>query len=162
MSRSCRQISGPDILSNAVTKSHPQDISEPGGRHDALGLCRYVSLPVHSRKSRTSICASNLLVPAAAQPRGWRHGSSSLANLSGPFHKYSGIRPARHPSSTPTRLPRWDPGPGCVARRENIPDIFASRALPGGRLAAPRCVTVFMKWTTKSASRGRPFDAQSS
>src|SRR5438046_3140440 len=26
-----------------------------------------------------------------------------------------------------------DPGPGCVARRSNIPDILATRALPGGR-----------------------------
>src|SRR5206468_313634 len=26
-----------------------------------------------------------------------------------------------------------DPGAGCVARRSNIPDILATRALPGGR-----------------------------
>src|SRR5439155_5007875 len=26
--------------------------------------------------------------------------------------------------------------PGCVARRSNVPDILATRALPGGRLAA--------------------------
>src|SRR5206468_1775110 len=31
-------------------------------------------------------------------------------SLSGPSHKYGGIRPAMHPSSTPTRPPRWGPG----------------------------------------------------
>src|SRR6266852_4311300 len=40
-----------------------------------------------------------------------------------------------HPRSTPTRLPRWDPGAGCVAPPSNIPDILGRRALPARRLA---------------------------
>src|SRR6266850_1054200 len=40
-----------------------------------------------------------------------------------------------HPRSTPTRLPRWGPRPGCVAPRSNTPGILGRRALPSGRLA---------------------------
>ena len=59
----------------------------------------------------------------------------TLEALSGPFHKYGGIRPPMHP--VPLR---------CSS-------VAYSRYSPSSRLAGraprrPRCVTVFMKWTT--------------
>ena len=59
-----------------------------------------------------------------------RSGSSS------PWCNSICIRAALHPSSTPTRLPRWGPGRGGVAPPSHTTGMLGRRALPAGRIAA--------------------------
>src|SRR5579862_649264 len=56
--------------------------------------------------------------------------------IGSPWRKSSCIRTALHPSSTPTRLPRWGPrGRAALLLPHMLPGILGRRALPAGRIA---------------------------
>src|SRR5437867_13296037 len=85
-------------------------------------------------RARTQACEPRLTAGGWRHHYSWRRDETQL--LSSPWCNSICIRAALHPSSTPTRLPRWGPGRGGVAPPSHTTGMLGRRALPAGRIAA--------------------------